>query len=84
MSGSEWQATLDVPVFGENYHESREQVIAWFESAYSRWLVQRANGNISAAARLAGVERTTIYRLLQRCGAVHAEHAREEPVGSDA
>jgi transcriptional regulator of acetoin/glycerol metabolism len=84
MSDSEWQVTDDVPAFSENYHESREQVIAWFESAYSRWLVQRANGNISAAARLAGVERTTVYRLLQRCGVVRAGDVHEEPVGSGA
>jgi len=77
-------ATDDAPSFTENYHESREQVIAWFESAYARWLVQRANGNISAAARMAGVERTTVYRLMQRCGVVRAEEVHEEPVGSEA
>ncbi len=84
MSEAHEMITDDAPSFTENYHESREQVIAWFESAYARWLVQRANGNISAAARMAGVERTTVYRLMQRCGVVRAEEVHQEPVGSDA
>jgi transcriptional regulator of acetoin/glycerol metabolism len=84
MSEAQEMITDDAPSFTENYHESREQVIAWFESAYARWLVQRANGNISAAARMAGVERTTVYRLMQRCGVVRAEEVHAEPVGSDA
>jgi transcriptional regulator of acetoin/glycerol metabolism len=84
MSESQEVITDDAPTFTENYHESREQVIAWFESAYARWLVQRANGNISAAARMAGVERTTVYRLMQRCGVVRTEEVHGDPVGSDA
>jgi transcriptional regulator of acetoin/glycerol metabolism len=83
MSEAQEMITDDAPSFTENYHESREHVIAWFESAYARWLVQRANGNISAAARMAGVERTTVYRLMQRCGVVRTEEVHEEPVGSD-
>ncbi|MGH7655326.1 MAG: hypothetical protein ACREN6_11755 [Gemmatimonadaceae bacterium] len=59
---------LDAPPFAENYHESREGVLAWFEARYARWLVAHANGNIAAAARTAGIERTTVYRLLRRSG----------------
>jgi transcriptional regulator of acetoin/glycerol metabolism len=84
MSDLQWEATGDAPPFSEKYHESREQVIAWFESAYSRWLVQRVHGNISAAARMAGVERTTVYRLLGRCGVARPAVGREVPVPSDA
>ena len=60
--------TPEVPPFAENYHESREGVLAWFEARYARWLVTHAKGNIAAAARTAGIERTTVYRLLRRCG----------------
>ena len=60
--------TPDLPPFAENYHESREGVLAWFEARYARWLVAHANGNIAAAARTAGIERTTVYRLLRRSG----------------
>jgi DNA-binding NtrC family response regulator len=50
------------------YHEVRERVIAEFELAYLTDLVNRANGNMSKAARLAGVDRTTLYRLMEKHG----------------
>jgi transcriptional regulator of acetoin/glycerol metabolism len=49
-----------------SYHTARKSVIAQFESRYVRWLVRATRGNISEAARVAGIERTTVYRLLQR------------------
>jgi DNA-binding NtrC family response regulator len=50
------------------YHVSKEQVLATFEKEYVRRLVARASGNMSRAARLASVDRTTLYRLLERHG----------------
>jgi len=55
-------------VFGQSYHVARERVIASFERRYLSWLVSRAGGNMSKAARLAGVDRTTLYRLMERHG----------------
>jgi len=52
----------------QSYHAAREQVIASFERRYLTWLVNRAEGNMSKAARLAGVDRTTLYRLMERHG----------------
>jgi transcriptional regulator of acetoin/glycerol metabolism len=49
-----------------SYHSARKSVIAQFESRYVRWLVRKTRGNISEAARVAGIERATVYRLLQR------------------
>jgi len=43
-------------------------VIAQFERQYLTWLVNRASGNMSKAARIAGVDRTTLYRLMERHG----------------
>jgi transcriptional regulator of acetoin/glycerol metabolism len=54
----------------EGYHAGRERVIAEFELSYLRWLVERAGGNLSRAARIAGVDRTTLYRMMDR----HALH----------
>lgn len=48
------------------YHVAREQVIAQFEVAYLTTLLERAQGNMSLAARLAGIDRTTLYRLMGR------------------
>ncbi len=52
----------------ESYHAARERVIAQFERRYLSELVQAADGNMSKAARLAGVDRTTLYRLMERHG----------------
>ncbi len=52
----------------QSYHAARDRVIASFERRYLTWLVNRANGNMSKAARLAGVDRTTLYRLMERHG----------------
>ncbi|HXV15336.1 MAG TPA: sigma-54 dependent transcriptional regulator, partial [Gemmatimonadaceae bacterium] len=52
----------------EAYHVAKEQVLASFEKSYVTRLVARASGNMSRAARLASVDRTTLYRLLERQG----------------
>jgi transcriptional regulator of acetoin/glycerol metabolism len=67
--------TPEAPPFAENYHESRDGVLAWFEARYARWLVAHAKGNIAAAARTAGIERTTVYRLLRRSGIERAANS---------
>ena len=51
-----------------SYHLAKEQVLAKFEKDYVTRLVARASGNMSRAARLASVDRTTLYRLLERHG----------------
>ena len=55
-------------LFSQSYHAAREQVVASFERRYLTALVNRAGGNMSKAARLAGVDRTTLYRLMERHG----------------
>jgi transcriptional regulator of acetoin/glycerol metabolism len=52
----------------EGYHAAKDQVLASFEKEYVTRLVSRASGNMSRAARLASVDRTTLYRLLERHG----------------
>jgi transcriptional regulator with PAS, ATPase and Fis domain len=50
------------------YHVAKDQLLATFEKEYVTRLVSRASGNMSRAARLASVDRTTLYRLLERHG----------------
>jgi DNA-binding NtrC family response regulator len=50
----------------EGYHTAREQVLADFEKAYLKHVVREAAGNLSDAARAAGIDRTTLYRLMQK------------------
>jgi DNA-binding NtrC family response regulator len=71
--GEQSSTTLDVPRFSdtlqeESYHAARDRMLAQFEQRYLRWLINRAAGNMSKAARVAGVDRTTLYRLMEKHG----------------
>ena len=48
------------------WKEAREQYLASFELSYAQALLARCEGNVSAAAREAGVDRKTFYTLLKR------------------
>ncbi len=48
------------------WKEAREQYLASFELSYAQGVLARCGGNISAAAREAGVDRKTFYALLKR------------------
>ncbi len=61
----------DRPSFGPelmslDYHNARDRVLARFEIEYLAHVVQSSDGNISDAARMAGVDRTTLYRLMDK------------------
>lgn len=53
---------------GQDYHSARDQVLADFERGYLEYVVTESKGNISDAARMAGVDRTTLYRLMEKHG----------------
>ncbi len=48
------------------WKDAREQYLASFESSYAQAVLARCGGNVSAAAREAGVDRKTFYTLLRR------------------
>jgi DNA-binding NtrC family response regulator len=52
----------------ESYYEARERLLSKFDRRYLTRVVLRAGGNLSKAARLAQVDRTTFYRLMERHG----------------
>lgn len=58
----------DPSLFQEEYHVARDRLLDEFEKRYVTSLVSRADGNMSKAARLAGVDRTTLYRLIDKHG----------------
>lgn len=53
-------------VMSRTYHVAKEEVLAQFEKEYLALLIARADRNMSKAARLAGIDRTTLYRLLEK------------------
>lgn len=48
------------------FHEAKAEAIALFEQQYLRDLLARNSGNISRAARQAGMDRKTIHRMLAK------------------
>lgn len=60
--------TFTSPIVEEKYHQARDRVLVEFERGYLTWLVSRSGGNMSKAARIAGVDRTTLYRLMEKHG----------------
>jgi DNA-binding NtrC family response regulator len=50
------------------FHDVKDRVIAQFERDYLTRLVARAAGNMSKAARQANIDRTTLYRLMEKHG----------------
>jgi DNA-binding NtrC family response regulator len=50
------------------YHDAKEDLLRRFDADYLGDLMRRAAGNVSQAARLAGLERKYLYKLLERAG----------------
>ena len=51
-----------------SFHEAKDQVIAEFEKRYVKALLARHQGNVSGAAREAGLSRNALYALMKRTG----------------
>jgi DNA-binding NtrC family response regulator len=60
------ETTISTPVLDEAYHVGKDRVVAQFEKEYLTRLIGRAGGNMSKAARLANIDRTTLYRLMDK------------------
>jgi transcriptional regulator with PAS, ATPase and Fis domain len=74
---TDWPAEAAPPagVMDEAYHVAKDRIVAQFEREYLGRLVSRAGGNMSKAARLASIDRTTLYRLMDK----HELHRDESP-----
>ena len=61
---------LATPFADLPWKDARERHLASFEAAYAQAVLMRCGGNVSAAAREAGVDRKTFYLLLRRDRAI--------------
>jgi len=50
------------------YQQARDRVLAEFERRYVEQLLRAHHGNVSAAARASGIDRTYLHRLMRRHG----------------
>jgi len=67
-SPGEVLSAADNGLQGEGYYEARQRLLAKFDRRFLTRVVLRAGGNLSKAARMARVDRTTFYRLMERQG----------------
>jgi DNA-binding NtrC family response regulator len=65
-SSSPARTTMSGAIMDEPYHAAKDRLIAEFEREYLSRLSARAGGNMSRAARLANIDRTTLYRLMEK------------------
>ena len=62
-------ASLAVPVdISIPFKQAKQDVISEFERRYISKLLEHHDGNISAAARAAGIDRMSIHKMLHRLG----------------
>ncbi len=52
--------------FHSPFHEAKDSLIGRFEREYLAQIIARTAGNMSEAARQAGIDRTTLYRLMDK------------------
>lgn len=72
---------LGTPSFhpDKSYRETRRAYERDFERRYAEWLLNRHNGNLSAAAREARMDRKYLYELARR----HGLRDRRRPPADD-
>ena len=58
-------ADVDVTV---PFKVAKDSLIDGFERAYLRWILEAAGGNMTKAARMAGIDRMYLHRLVQKHG----------------
>src|SRR5690606_33013900 len=68
LGGPSTSSENDALVLGLPYKQARVEALARFEHAYLQHLLERAGGNVSQAARDAGLDRSYLFSLLRRNG----------------
>ena len=53
---------------GASFRDTKEKWTELFERRYLAWLIKRADGNISKAARDADMDRKYLHKLLRKYG----------------
>ena len=69
------EKAIPASLLDEGYYTAREKLVSNFEKAYLWRVVDKAGGNMSKAARMASIDRTTLYRLIERYNFTREEFA---------
>jgi DNA-binding NtrC family response regulator len=62
-----WASPEPIPPTA-TFHEAKERLVATWEERYLRELLQRHGGNVSGAARTAGLSRVHLHELMKKRG----------------
>ncbi len=68
----------DIPIRSTNLREARRHVLAAFEKKFISERLKANRGNVSAAAREAGIERRSFQRMMKKYG-IRSEPFRRDP-----
>lgn len=68
LDGPERDGELSAQLLSLPYKQARKEALASFEKRYLTGLLERAGGNVSQAARDAGLDRSYLFSLLRRNG----------------
>ena len=69
---------IDVP-----FKVAKQKLVDEFDRRYLEALLEAHDGNISAAARAAGIERMSIYKMIRRLGLDKEEESRATEAEDD-
>ena len=73
-------ATIDIDV---PFKQAKQKLVDEFDRRYLEALLEAHDGNISAAARAAGIERMSIYKMIRRLGLDKEEDTNRAPTADD-
>jgi two-component system response regulator GlrR len=73
-------ATIDIDV---PFKQAKQKLVDEFDRRYLEALLEAHDGNISAAARAAGIERMSIYKMIRRLGLDKDEEVTNRPPTAD-
>ena len=65
-SATATSGSMPIGFLDDAFHSAKDRLVAHFEREYLERLVVRAGDNMSRAARLASIDRTTLYRLMEK------------------
>ena len=64
------------------YEEAKRQAVERFQRRYVEQLMTQAEGNVSAAARKAGMTRAALHRILKRLGMASEDEGADDEIGA--
>jgi len=76
--GSFGDIDIDIP-----FKTAKQQLVDEFDRRYLQALLEAHDNNISAAARAAGIERMSIYKMIRRLGLEEEGTKKRAPTGED-